>query len=99
MMTLAAQVLKPLPKAELLWANPREVLNVILAQDCGCYIITATPGIISKVPLLGKACSSTRSKRLRCSTKIPEQPASSSLDASGARSAYFAFTPILRGSF
>ena len=51
---MAAQVLKPLPKAELLWASPREVLNVIQAQDCGCHIITATPDIISKVPLLGK---------------------------------------------
>ena len=54
LMTLAAQVLKSLPKAELLWASPREVLNVIQAQDCGCHIITATPDIISKVPLLGK---------------------------------------------
>jgi transaldolase len=53
-MTLAAQVLKPLSKAELLWASPREVLNVIQAQDCGCHIITATPDIISKVSLLGK---------------------------------------------
>jgi transaldolase len=54
MMTLAAEILKPLPGAELLWASPREVLNVIQAQDCGCHIITATPDIISKVPLLGK---------------------------------------------
>ena len=54
MMTLAAQILKPLPKAELLWASPREVLNVIQAQDCGCQIITATPDIIARVPLLGK---------------------------------------------
>jgi transaldolase len=54
MMTLAAQILRPLPKAELLWASPREVLNVIQAQDCGCHIITATPDIIAKVPLLGK---------------------------------------------
>jgi transaldolase len=54
MMTLAAQILKPLPKAELLWASPREVLNVIQAQDCGCHIITATPDIIARVPLLGK---------------------------------------------
>jgi transaldolase len=53
-MTLAAQILKPLPKAELLWASPREVLNVIQAQDCGCHIITATPDIIAKVSLLGK---------------------------------------------
>jgi transaldolase len=54
MMNLAAQILKPLPNAELLWASPREVLNVIQAQDCGCHIITATPDIIAKVPLLGK---------------------------------------------
>jgi transaldolase len=53
LMTLAVEILKPLPGAELLWASPREVLNVIQAQDCGCHIITATPEIISKVPLLG----------------------------------------------
>jgi transaldolase len=54
MMTQAVRILKPVPKAELLWASPREVLNVIQAQDCGCHIITATPDIIGKVPLLGK---------------------------------------------
>jgi transaldolase len=53
-MTLAAPILRPIPKAELLWASPREILNVIQAQDCGCHIITATPDIIAKVPLLGK---------------------------------------------
>jgi transaldolase len=55
MMTQAVQILKPLPKAELLWASPREVLNVIQAQDCGCHIITATPDIIAKIPLFGKS--------------------------------------------
>jgi transaldolase len=54
MMTKAAAMLKALPKAELLWASPREVLNVVQAQECGCHIITATPDLIAKVPLFGK---------------------------------------------
>jgi transaldolase len=54
LMTSAAELLKPLPKAELLWASPREVLNVIQAETSGCHIITATPDIISKISLLGK---------------------------------------------
>lgn len=39
---------------ELLWASPREVLNVYQADDCGCEIITATPSILSKLTLAGK---------------------------------------------
>lgn len=54
LMTQAAKLLKALPKAELLWASPREVLNVVQAADCGCHIITATPDIIAKTPLFGK---------------------------------------------
>jgi transaldolase len=54
LMTKAVKILKPLPKAELLWASPREVLNVVQAGECGCHIITATPDIVAKVPLLGK---------------------------------------------
>jgi len=34
---------------ELLWASPREVLNVIQADECGCDIITATPAILKKL--------------------------------------------------
>jgi transaldolase len=54
MMTNAVEMLKHLPKAELLWASPREVLNVIQADECGCHIITATPDIVSKMSLSGK---------------------------------------------
>jgi transaldolase len=54
LMTSAAEILKPLPKAELLWASPREVLNIMQAEACGCHIITATPDIISKISLFGK---------------------------------------------
>ena len=53
-MTKAAEILKSLPKAELLWASPREVLNVVHAEACGCHIITATPDLIAKLPLFGK---------------------------------------------
>ena len=53
-MTKAAAMLKGLPETELLWASPREVLNVVQAQECGCHIITATPDLIAKVPLFGK---------------------------------------------
>jgi transaldolase len=54
LMMEAVKILALLPKAELLWASPREVLNVVQADGCGCHIITATPDIIAKVPLLGK---------------------------------------------
>ena len=41
--------LKPLPKAELLWASVREVLNIFQADGCGCHIVTVPHDIISKV--------------------------------------------------
>jgi transaldolase len=48
------EILKDLPKAELLWASPREVLNVIQAEEVGCHIITATSAVLDKLKLLGK---------------------------------------------
>jgi transaldolase len=42
------------PKAELLWASPRELLNVFHADEAGCDIITATPDILAKLALIGK---------------------------------------------
>ena len=53
-MSKALDLLKHLPRAELLWASPREVLNVVQAEACGCHIITATPDIISKIAVLGR---------------------------------------------
>lgn len=47
-------ILKDLPKAELLWASPREFLNIIQADGVGCHIITATPDVLAKLDLLGK---------------------------------------------
>jgi transaldolase len=46
--------LRTLPKAQLLWASPREVLNVFQADECGTHIITATPDILQKLSLFGR---------------------------------------------
>jgi transaldolase len=46
--------LKHHPKAELLWASPRELLNVFQADEIGCHIITATPDVLAKLKLVGK---------------------------------------------
>ena len=50
--TVAIAARKPL--AEVLWASPREVLNIYQARDCGCHIITATPDILGKLDMSGK---------------------------------------------
>jgi len=42
------------PRAELLWASPRELLNIFQANACGCHIITATHDILKKIPNIGK---------------------------------------------
>jgi transaldolase len=49
-----ARLLKDRPKAELLWASPRELLNVLHADAVGCHIITATPDVLAKLSNIGK---------------------------------------------
>lgn len=46
--------LRALPKAELLWASPRELLNVFHAQEAGADIITMTPDMLAKLKGVGK---------------------------------------------
>ena len=41
------------PRAELIWASPRELLNIFQADAIGCHIITVTPDILKKVSLVG----------------------------------------------
>jgi transaldolase len=41
-------------KAELLWASPRELLNIFHADEIGCHIITCTNDMIAKLSLVGK---------------------------------------------
>jgi transaldolase len=50
----SVRVMKAKPKAELIWASPRELLNVFQADEIGCHIITATNDIIKKLALVGK---------------------------------------------
>ena len=47
-------ILSGRPKAELLWASPRELLNIFQADEIGCHIITATNDILKKLSLVGK---------------------------------------------
>ncbi|MCR4333502.1 MAG: transaldolase [Patescibacteria group bacterium] len=54
MMAEAVRVMKTKPKAELIWASPRELLNVFQADSVGCHIITATNDILKKMALVGK---------------------------------------------
>jgi transaldolase len=50
----AVQIMRSKPKAELIWASPRELLNVFQANAVGCHIITATNDILKKLALVGK---------------------------------------------
>jgi transaldolase len=54
LMSEAVALLKSLPKAELLWASPRELLNIFQADAIGCHIITVTGDLIKKLALVGK---------------------------------------------
>ena len=54
LMQTCLEALSDRPKAELLWASPRELLNVFQADAVGCHIITATNDLIAKLKLVGK---------------------------------------------
>lgn len=53
-MAESKRILANLPNVELLWASPREILNVVQASNCGCDIITMTSELWAKVSNLGK---------------------------------------------
>ena len=57
LMTEALRILADKPKAELLWASPRELLNIVQANDMGCHIITVTNDLLKKLALVGKDLS------------------------------------------
>ena len=52
-MAKAVEILKIAPAAELIWASPRELLNIFQANEIGCQVITVTNDIIKKLPLIG----------------------------------------------
>ena len=53
-MAESVKIMKAKPKAELIWASPRELLNIFQADAIGCHIITATNDILKKLSLVGK---------------------------------------------
>jgi len=53
LMISALDVIKRAPAAELIWASPRELLNVFQADEIGCHIITVTADILKKLELVG----------------------------------------------
>lgn len=53
-MAEAVRLLKVNPKAELIWASPRELLNIFHADSIGCHVITVTHDILAKLSLVGK---------------------------------------------
>ena len=54
LMTEAAAIVRKKPKTQLLWASPRELLNIFQADACGCHIITVTGDILKKLAMVGK---------------------------------------------
>ena len=54
MMAAAVEILSIAPHAELIWASPRELLNVFQADAVGCHIITVTHDILKKLSLVGR---------------------------------------------
>lgn len=54
LMAAAVELLRQYPNLELIWASPRELLNIFQADSVGCHIITATDDILKKLSTVGK---------------------------------------------
>ena len=50
----ALTIMKRAPLSELIWASPRELLNIFHAEAIGCHVITVTSDVLAKLPLVGK---------------------------------------------
>jgi len=53
-MAAALELVRPYPNIELIWASPRELLNIFQADAIGCHIITVTSDVLRKLHLIGK---------------------------------------------
>jgi len=54
LMAEAVRMMRKTSNVQLIWASPRELLNIVQADQIGCHIITATEDILQKLPLVGK---------------------------------------------
>ena len=69
LMAEAVKMVSPHSGIELLWASPRELLNIFQANDVGCHIITATDSVLEQAQdRRAKTSTTIRWKRCRCST-------------------------------
>jgi transaldolase len=50
----AVKILAERPLAQLIWASPRELLNIFQADQVGCHIITVTHDLLAKLSFVGK---------------------------------------------
>lgn len=54
LMKEALEIIRPHKQIELIWASPRELLNIFQADEIGCHIITVTNDILAKLANVGK---------------------------------------------
>jgi transaldolase len=54
-MAQAVNIMLDAPRSELIWASPREIFNVVQADQVGCHIITVTQDLLAKLDSLGKS--------------------------------------------
>jgi transaldolase len=54
LMKEVVEIMSPCKNQELIWASPREILNIFHAEEIGCHIITVTHDLLKKLPLVGK---------------------------------------------
>ena len=54
-MARSVEIMRGAPRAELIWASPREILNLVQADQVGCHIITITHNLLKKLDCLGKS--------------------------------------------
>jgi transaldolase len=53
----ALERMRAYPQIELIWASPRELFNIVQAEEIGCHIITVTHDLLKKLPLIGRDLS------------------------------------------
>jgi transaldolase len=53
-MARSIEIMLEAPRSELIWASPREILNIVQAGQIGCHIITVTNALLQKLDCLGK---------------------------------------------
>ena len=77
-MERAVDIMVAAPRSELIWASPREILNIVQADQVGCHIITVTHDLLKKLDCSARTSSSSRSRPCRCSGATRSQRVSRS---------------------